>query len=353
MTTRPPTAGPSFAVGAAAIRTVAENAAVGTAVGSPLAATDPEDDALAYTLGGTHAALFTVDASNGQLEVGSNTDLDFEGAVMSYAVSVEVSDGKDGAGKADTAVDATVAVTVNVTDVAEPPGAPDAPTLTPTESTLAVAWTAPDNTGPAVTGYDVHYRASGAADWTDAQFAGTGTATTLGGLSAGTGYEVRVRATNDEGTGNWSATTAENTLPAVSLTSDARKPEIADGKRRRGGDAERVDERRGRHAQGGLARTRRRRRRHRAGVRPRADGRHGGDPGCVLVRARTADVRVPRDPHPRWPHTRVHGVGDGRLAPASDSLGGTGQRCRGRRRDEDYGYRNAHRHGAHRMPRRR
>ena len=220
---------PSFAAGAAAVRTVAENAAAGTNVGAPLSATDPEDDALAYTLGGTHAALFTVDGSNGQLEVGSGTDLDFEGAVMSYAVSVEVSDGKDGAGKADTAVDATVAVTVNVTDVAEPPGTPDTPTLTPTESTLAVAWTAPDNTGPAVTGYDVHYRASGAADWTDAQFAGTGTATTLGGLSAGTAHEVRVRATSDEGTGDWSAPAAENTLPAVSLTAGARKPEIADG----------------------------------------------------------------------------------------------------------------------------
>ncbi len=220
---------PSFAAGAAAIRTVAENAAPGTAVGSPLTATDPEDDALAYTLGGAHAALFAVDGSSGQLEVGSNTDLNFEGAVMSYAVSVEVSDGKDGAGKADTAVDGTVAVTVNVTDVAEPPGTPDAPTLTPTASTLAVAWTAPDNTGPAVTGYDVHHRASGAADWTDARFTGTGTATTLGGLSAGTAYEVRVRAASDEGTGNWSASTEENTLPAVSLTSDAQQPEIADG----------------------------------------------------------------------------------------------------------------------------
>ena len=220
---------PSFAAGAAATRTVTENAAAGTNVGAPLTATDPEDDALTYTLGGAHAALFTVDASNGQLEVGSSTDLDFEGAVMSYAVTVAVSDGKDGAGEADTAVDASIAVTVNVTDVAEPPGTPDAPTLTPTASNLAVAWTAPDNTGPAVTGYDVQYRASGAADWTDAPFTGTGTATTLGGLSAGTAYEVRVRATSDEGAGGWSATAEENTLPAVSLTAGAQKPEIADG----------------------------------------------------------------------------------------------------------------------------
>ncbi len=220
---------PSFAAGAAATRTVAENAAAGTAVGAPLTATDPEDDALTYTLSGTHAALFSVDGSSGQLEVGADADLDFEGAVTSHAVTVGVGDGKDGAGAADTAVDATIAVTVNVTDVAEPPGAPDAPALTPTATTLAVAWTAPDNTGPAITGYDVRHRASGDADWTDAAFAGTGTSTTLTGLSAGTAHEVRVRATSDEGTGDWSASAEENTLPSVSLSAGDPKPEIADG----------------------------------------------------------------------------------------------------------------------------
>ena len=220
---------PVFDAGAAATRTVAENAAVGTAVGAPVTARDPDDDALAYTLAGTHAALFSVDAASGQIKVGTDADLDFEGAVTGYALRVQASDGKDGAGTADSAVDASIAVTVNVTDVAEPPGTPDAPALVPAADSLAVAWKEPDNTGPAITSYDLHYRASGEVDWTDAQVAGTKTSATLGGLASGTAHEVRVRASSDEGTGGWSASAEGNTLPAASLTADALKPEVADG----------------------------------------------------------------------------------------------------------------------------
>ena len=219
---------PVFAA-AAATRAVAENAPAGTAVGAPVTATDPDGDALTYTLSGAHASLFTVDAATGQLEVGADAELDFEGAVMRHAVTVEASDGKDGAGRADAAVDAAIAVTVNVTDVAETPGTPAAPTLTPAAESLAVAWTAPDNTGPAITGYDVHHRASGDPDWTDAGATGANTAATIGGLPAGTAHEVRVRATSDEGTGAWSPAARENTLPAVSLTADAARPEITHG----------------------------------------------------------------------------------------------------------------------------
>ena len=220
---------PVFDAGAAATRTVAENAAAGTAVGAPVTARDPDDDALAYTLAGTHAALFSVDAASGQIKVGADADLDFEGAVTGYALRVQASDGKDGAGTADSAVDASIAVTVNVTDVAEPPGTPDAPALVPAADSLAVAWKEPDNTGPAITGYDLHYRASGEVGWTDARVAGTKTSATLGGLASGTAHEVRVRAGSDEGAGGWSASAEGNTLPAASLTADALKPEIADG----------------------------------------------------------------------------------------------------------------------------
>ena len=220
---------PAFDAGAAAVRAVAENAAPGTAVGAPVAASDPEGDALAYSLSGVHAALFTVDRASGQIKVGADAELDFEGAVTSYAVTVEVGDGKDASGAADPAVDATIAVTVNVTDVAEPPSAPAAPVLTATATTLAAAWAEPDNTGPAITGYDLHHRASGETDWTNARVAGTKTSATLGGLASGTAHEVRVRAGSDEGAGEWSASAEGNTLPAASLTADALKPEIADG----------------------------------------------------------------------------------------------------------------------------
>ena len=220
--------GPAFDAGAAAVRSVAENAAPGTAVGAPIAATDPEGDPLTYTLGGAHAALFAVDASSGQLRVGVGADLDFEVAPV-RSVTVEVGDGKDGSGASDASADAAIAVTVNLTDVAEPPSAPAAPTLTPTATTLAAAWAEPDSTGPPITGYELHYRAIGEAGWTDAQLSGTARTATLSGLSAGAAHEVRVRAANDEGVGAWSAAAKGNTLPTASLAADALKPEIADG----------------------------------------------------------------------------------------------------------------------------
>ena len=125
---------------------------------------------------------------------------------------------------------ATQTFTITVTDVAEPPSAPSAPmvtaaTATPTQ--LSVSWSAPTNTGPAITDYDVQYRTTGppAGTWQDAGFDGTGTSTTLTGLTPGTSYQVQVRATNAEGTGSWSAsrsaTTAANAAPAFDVATTA------------------------------------------------------------------------------------------------------------------------------------
>ena len=113
---------PTFDDGAGPLtRSVAENSAADTAVGAAVAATDPDGDTLAYTLTGTDAGSFTVDAS-GQIEVGQGTSLDYE-TKTGYSVTVNVSDGKDAQGGADTVVDATVDVTINVTDV-EPENLP-------------------------------------------------------------------------------------------------------------------------------------------------------------------------------------------------------------------------------------
>ena len=65
-------------------------------------------------------------------------------------------------------------------------------------------WSAPSNAGPAITDYDVQYRAGTSGGWTDAGHAGTAVTATLAGLSENTSYQVQVRATNDEGTGSWS-----------------------------------------------------------------------------------------------------------------------------------------------------
>ena len=80
-------------------------------------------------------------------------------------------------------------------------------TRPPTRCSTSPRRAAPDTAGkPPVTDYDVQYRASGASVWTDANFDGTGTRATIAGLSESTAYDAQVRATNVEGTSDWSAT---------------------------------------------------------------------------------------------------------------------------------------------------
>ena len=87
----------------------------------------------------------------------------------------------------------------------EPPGQPSAPTVTVASgSSLSVSWTAPTNNGTAITGYDLRYQRTSASSWTSHDFTGTGTSTTITGLTAGVMYRVQVRAGNAAGKGDYS-----------------------------------------------------------------------------------------------------------------------------------------------------
>ena len=196
-----------------ATRSIAENSSAGTNVGAVVTATDPDGVAkfntLTYSLTGTDASKFNIGSTTGQITVKTGNIPNYE-AKTSYSVTVNVTDGKAADGTADTTADDTIAVTINVTDVNEPPPAPSAPTVAANSTTpttkLDVSWTAPDVTGkPAISDYDVQYRLSGGSTWTDASFTGTTTSTTLTGLTAGKSYEVQVRAVNAEGDGAWSS----------------------------------------------------------------------------------------------------------------------------------------------------
>ena len=88
----------------------AENSPAGTNVGSPITATDPDSDTLTYSLSGTDAESFEIDASTGQITTKSGETYDYE-TKSSYSLVVEVSDGRGGT--------ASVAVTVNLTNVDE------------------------------------------------------------------------------------------------------------------------------------------------------------------------------------------------------------------------------------------
>ena len=151
-----------------ATRSIAENSASGTNIGAVVTATDPDGVAkfntLTYSLTGTDASKFNIGSGTGQITVKTGNVPDYE-AKTSYSVTVNVTDGKNASGTADTTADDTIAVTINVTDVNEPPAAPTitvSTNSTTPESKIDVSWTAPTMTGkPALSDYDVQYREVG------------------------------------------------------------------------------------------------------------------------------------------------------------------------------------------------
>ena len=106
---------PSFQGDAAIV--VEENTPGGAPVGTPLTATDPEGDALSYSLSGTGASSFFIDGSTGQITVASGATLDYETGSAQYTVVVSVHDGKDANGNADTTIDDSIEVTIVVNNV--------------------------------------------------------------------------------------------------------------------------------------------------------------------------------------------------------------------------------------------
>ena len=92
-------------------RSVLENSAAGSPVGAPVAVIRNSGNSVAYSLEGTDAALFTVEADTGQILVGQDTALDYESGTTSYAVEV-VADPSSGD-------DVRATVTINVVDVVE------------------------------------------------------------------------------------------------------------------------------------------------------------------------------------------------------------------------------------------
>ena len=182
---------------------------------------DADDDVTGYAItGGADRSFFSIGSTSGELtfaEAPNYEDAEDQDTNNTYVVQVTATSGA--AGRVKTA---TQTITVTVTDVAgEAPGKPGAPTVASASATsLAVNWSAPSNAGPAITDYDVQYRAGTSGDWSDGGHAGTAVTATLSGLSENTSYQVQVRATNDEGTGVWSdagsGTTDANAAPTFS-----------------------------------------------------------------------------------------------------------------------------------------
>ena len=107
---------PVFDDGTSAERSIAENTTGN--IGLPVAATDPDNKGLTYSLSGDDAADFSITPSTGQLQ--TQAALDYE-TTASYTVTVLVRDNLAVDNTADMATDAEIPVTITVTDVNEAP----------------------------------------------------------------------------------------------------------------------------------------------------------------------------------------------------------------------------------------
>ncbi len=197
-----------------------------TAAGTVLAAdSDADDSVTGYAItGGADQTFFSIGATSGVLTFDAAPnyeDAQDQGNNNTYVVDVTATSGMD-----TRVMTATQTITVTVTDVdTEAPGQPGAPAVSAASAasatSLRVNWSAPSNAGPAITDYDVQYRAGNSGSWSDGGHIGTATTATLTGLSEDTSYQVQVRATNDEGTGAWSdAGSGSTDAPPDNCTGD-------------------------------------------------------------------------------------------------------------------------------------
>ena len=205
-------------------REVAENSDAGTAVGAAVTGTPYGTETLYYTLTGEAATsgAFEIDSSTGQISVAKGATLDHETkSFYTGKVSWTVN------GQA-----AEVNLTINVTDVDEPPLAPVNPQVTNiTDTGFTVTWEAPDNIGrPAITEFELKSHNPDSTVTTHKTPDGTTYSINLSSLETGTTYDLTLRGRNDEGDGEeaeFTGTTTDSRPRSSDFTKYFRDGEIA------------------------------------------------------------------------------------------------------------------------------
>ena len=108
---------PTFDDSAPESLSVSEDAAVGTNIGAPIPATDPDGDTLTFAIAHSSVDMFDI-TTGGQVFLSSNSSLDYEIA-QTYNIWIWTRDSKDYLGEADTAWDANHLVAIYVTNAEE------------------------------------------------------------------------------------------------------------------------------------------------------------------------------------------------------------------------------------------
>ncbi len=201
-------------------RSVDENTAAGQNIGDPVTATDGDNDPLTYSLSGTDANSFDIVSSSGQLQTKASVTYDYE-TKNSYSVVVGVNDSQGGT--------ASIAVTITLNDVGEPPSIPpsNVQVASDGDGQLKVTWDAVTDEAdrPSISGYQVELRTGKRSAWGNQQTVSgrTTKSFTYTGLTNGQMYQVRVRTVNSDGTSDRLSSSASFLDPSSRLSSTYRQ----------------------------------------------------------------------------------------------------------------------------------
>ena len=188
---------PSFAL-ANDTRTIAENAPAGASLGAPFTATDGDGDTLTYSLSGTGAPDFEIDAASGQLR--TRAALDHE-TTSSYNLTVTATD--------PSADSNSITVTVTVENVEEPGTVALSPVQPRVRDTLNALLTDPDMVSGAVT-WSWERSTSRTSGWAAVSGAASASYQTI---DADANYYLRATASYDDGAGDGKSASAVSANP--------------------------------------------------------------------------------------------------------------------------------------------
>ena len=195
---------PEFAENSVTL-SVNENTTSGT-VGT-ITATDPDGDAITYSVGGTDQSAFkedfSVDSSNGEITVKSNATIDHE-TRPSYSVRITATDPYGGTD--------TVALTVNVTNIDEA-GTVTLSRTTPTVGKPLTATLSDPDGGVTGTTWSWSSSATSTGNFTTVSGANTATYTPASG-DVGRYLKLAVSYTDSSGSGKNAETTSTNAVVA-------------------------------------------------------------------------------------------------------------------------------------------
>ena len=183
-------------------------------VGTPVTATDDDNDTLSYSLGGTDAASFDIDDTSGQIQTKTGQTYDFE-TKPSYSVTVTADDSNGGT--------ADKAVTISLTNLNEDGTVTLSPTQPAARSQVTATLTDPDEVVSGTTTWQWERSNDGNIVW-----ANVGTnSDTYTPVDGDVTYYLRATASYTDGEANGKTAHAVSASPVQAGTN--RAPTFDDG----------------------------------------------------------------------------------------------------------------------------